>query len=79
MPTSRPRSARPAPARGLYACRSTASAGAPALLLGYGRIAEPAIDEGVRVLADSAVMSYEHVIWEQDGGVGRSRSTGPRR
>ena len=26
---------------------------APALLLGYGRIAEPAIDEGVRVLADS--------------------------
>ena len=27
--------------------------GPPALLLGYGRIAEPAIDEGVRVLADS--------------------------
>jgi GntR family transcriptional regulator/MocR family aminotransferase len=27
--------------------------GAPALLLGYGRIAEPAIDAGVRALADS--------------------------
>jgi hypothetical protein len=28
--------------------------GAPTpLLLGYGRIAEPAIDEGVRALADS--------------------------
>jgi GntR family transcriptional regulator / MocR family aminotransferase len=27
--------------------------GAPALLVGYGRIVEPAIDEGVRALADS--------------------------
>jgi len=27
--------------------------GAPALLLGYGRIAGPAIDEGARALADS--------------------------
>ena len=62
-------------ARPVRARPSTAwSPGPPALLLGYGRLASARHRRGRRGVGGGRTlrgMSYEHLIWERDGGVAR--------